>query len=211
MEQQYHFSEFDLSEIFRNVWGYTAPPYLFSLQNKIEDKLFPKTETSEDYAFGATYQEREFNIHGVPFYADNNNGNRMFLPIWLIKPDESRFLLQNTVSSMTCNKTIVETPLVNRQGTVKEEMSVDDWKINVKGIIVSADNDYPDAIVSALNDLFEMQTALGILNARTSLVLTKDEKVVINSLKFPEVKGMKRIQAFEMDLTSDIAFTLILE
>jgi len=61
-----------------------------------------------------------------------------------------------------------------------------------------------------------------IINARTSLVfadkdaaskglISGDEKVVFKSLKFPEVKGYKNMQAFECDLISDIEFKLIIE
>ena len=63
----------------------------------------------------------------------------MFLPIWLIRSDGSQLLLQNTVSSFANKKTIVETPMVNRQGTFKEEISLSDWDMNVKGLIVSTD------------------------------------------------------------------------
>jgi hypothetical protein len=139
----------------------------------------------------------------------NNNGNEVFLPIWLIKADGSKFMLQNTVSSIASKKTIVETPLVSRQGTVKEEISIDDWEINVKGIMVSPDWDYPDQQVSDLKELYNLNESLAIENARTSLLLKENENVVIRSLKLPEVKGRKNVQAFEIDLISDLPFSLI--
>ncbi|NDW10448.1 DUF6046 domain-containing protein [Dysgonomonas sp. 520] len=211
MAEKYQFNEHDLGDIFRQVWGYAAPPFLFSLQNKVEDALFGKNEESGEYEFDKPMVERERNIQSVSFYAENNNCNRMFLPIWLIKPDNSKFLLQNTVSTMYSKKTIVETPLVNRKGTVKEEMAVEDWIIDIKGLIVSTDMDYPDWEVFQLNELYEQSTSLGIENARTSLILKEDERVVIKSLRFPEIKGMKNIQAFEMSLVSDIPFSLTIE
>ncbi|WP_353122122.1 DUF6046 domain-containing protein [Dysgonomonas capnocytophagoides] len=211
MEQRYNFNEHNLVDIFKSVWGYAAAPFLFSLQNKVESKLFRKPEESDEYSFDAYPDRKEYNRVGSPFYANNNNGNEMFLPIWLIRPDNSRLLLQNTVSSIVNKKTIVETPLVGRQGTVKEEISISDWDINVKGLIVSTGMDYPEDEVHELKELYEQETSLGIDNARTSLILEKGEKIVIRSLRFPELKGMQHIQAFEMDLTSDIPFSLIIE
>ncbi len=211
MEQQYHFREHDLMEIFKSVFGYTAPPFLFSLQNKVENALFKKSKTSEEYEFNSTGERREYNINSVPFYANNANGNEMFLPIWLIRPDRSELLLQNTVSSLSNKKTIVETPMVNRQGSFKEEISLSDWDMNVKGLIVSTDMDYPDEMVYELTNLYKLGAPLGIQNARTSVVIEGGEQVVIKSLRFPEIKGMKHIQAFEMDLISDNAFSLIIE
>jgi uncharacterized Zn ribbon protein len=194
---------YDLNDIFKSIWGYTALP--LPLREQFRAKENPEFE------FDAGASRRETNLNGVPFYAKNSNGNEVFLPVWLIKPDNTKVLLANTVSELTNQKTIVETPLVNRKGTVKEEISVSDWIINIKGIIVSADESYPDDQVSELNELYELQTSLGIQNARTSLLLDGDEKVVIKSLKFKELKGVKNIQGFEMQLISDLAFTLIIE
>lgn len=209
---KYHFSEHDFKEIFRSVWGYTAPPFLFSLQNKVENALFgKKSNTSGDYSFDLYPERREYNMNGVPFYALNNNGNEVYMPVWLIKSDGTRVLLQNTVMSLTAKNTIIETPLVNRKGNVKEEISIDDWDINIKGIIVSTDMNYPDQEVFELNELRESGEALGIENARTSLLLDGSEKAVIKRLAFPALKGMQHVQAFEMDLTSDLEFSLIIE
>jgi len=210
MANNYQFNEFDLGEIFKSVWGYTAPPLLFALQNKVENKLFGKTSDSSDYSFATPSDRRESNIKGSPFYGLNNNGNEVFLPIWLIKIDGTKFMLQNTVSSIVSKKTIVETQLVNAQGNVKEEISMDDWDIAVKGIIVSPDGDYPDQQVFDLKEIYKSSESLGIQNARTSLLFEGNEKVVIKNLKLPELKGMKNVQAFECDLVSDIEFKLII-
>lgn len=172
------------------MWGYNALP-LWGLE---------KTEP-----------RRENSINGPAFYAVNNNGNEMFMPIWLIRADGTRLLLQNTVSNLSNQVTIVETPLVNRQGTVKEEISINDWVISVKGVIVSADGDYPDEQVAELNEIYTLREALGIENARTALVLDQDEKVVIKSLKFTEIKGVRSAQAFEMEMVSDLPFELYME
>lgn len=190
MAENYHFNKIDVGAIFRSVWGYNALP-LWGLE---------KTET-----------RRENSINGPAFYAVNNNGNEMFMPIWLIRADGTRLLLQNTVSNLSNQVTIVETPLVNRQGTVKEEISINDWVISVKGVIVSADGDYPDEQVAELNEIYTLREALGIENARTALVLDQDEKVVIKSLKFTEIKGVRSAQAFEMEMVSDLPFELYME
>lgn len=233
MDEPYEFNEYDLADIFKEVFGYTAFPYLFGLQNKAEAflrKKFGKDKEKEsEYNFKenkfdnySEYQfqnyEAECSINGEPYYADNDNGHRMFLPVWLSTSNDTKsklkgkeILLQNTVSSFTNKKNIVETALVNRQGTVKELISIDDWDINIKGLIVSTTPDYPDAKVQELVELYELEEPLQIRNVRSSITLRGQEQVVIKSLTFPEIKGKKRIQAFEMDLTSDIPFSLILD
>jgi hypothetical protein len=216
---EYRF-EHDLLDIFRSVWGYTAFPFLFSTQNKMEAALFGKNkEESSEYDFGDTFTREEWSALGVPYYAQNSNGNEMFLPIWLIKPDDSKLLLQNTVSSLTNTKTIIETPLVNRQGTVKEEVAVSDWEINVKGILVDPNPElYPEMQVQELIDLYKKGISLGIQNVRTAMAFYGEdgeskngiggEMVVIRDLRFPEIQGRKNCQTFEMNLVSDLAFEL---
>ncbi|MDD3079090.1 MAG: DUF6046 domain-containing protein [Paludibacter sp.] len=194
----YNFNEFDLGKIFKSVWGYTAAPFLFT-----------KKKSRSDYSFGDDIVRRENNIKGSPFYSTNNNGNEVFLPIWLIRTNGDKFLLQNTVSSFTSKKNIVETTLINQQGSVKEEISIDDWEVNVKGIIVSDDYDYPDQQVADLRQLYKLSESLEIENARSSLLFENNERVVIRDLKFTEIKGMKNMQAFEMNLVSDFEFKLI--
>lgn len=205
-------TEFDLKKIFESVWGYNAPHFLFGLQNRVERAIgYNRGEESANYEFDSKPGRREQNIKGSPFYALNPSGNEVFLPIWLIKPDNSKLMLQNTVSSFANKITIIETQMVNRKGSVKEEISINDWEINVKGIIVSKDYDYPDQEVYDLNQLKEMGVALGIENARSSLLLEANEMVIIKSLNFIELKGMKNIQPFELNLISDIPFELIIE
>ena len=207
--------EHDLKDIFQSVWGYNAVPFFFLPADQLGGD-------DTDLDFGETIERRENNLLSVPFYAKNNNGNEVFMPIWLITPTNEWILLQNTVSSFTNKKTIVETPLVNRKGTVKEEISISDWEINIKGLIVSSDFDYPDEQVQQLVELYEIGKALGIQNARTSLLFGENfndnsrngggnEMVVIRSLSFPELKGMKNVQPFEMNLVSDLDFELIIE
>jgi hypothetical protein len=201
---EYEYSH-DMQEIFRAVWGYTAFPPIF-LPEKPQ-------EADKNYSFklptADSGEAKKVNTLGVEYYAKNANGIEMFLPIWLIKQNNEKVLLQNTVSNISNRKTIIETPLVNRQGTVKEEIAITDWTISVRGVIVSQDRiNYPDEMVSELKKLYAENTALGIENARTSLLLDDSEKVVIKSLAFPELSGRKHCQSFEMELVSDLNFDL---
>ena len=208
---EYRFTQNDLQEIFKTAFGYSAPPFLFSLQNRVEAAMFGSSKSDTEYEFDAQVPRREYNLNGEAFYGRNANGYEVFLPIQLKRADGSLLMLQNTVSDISSQKIIVETSLVNAQGTVKEEISMDDWVINVKGVIVSPDDGYPDEQVAELKELYKESGTLGIVNARTSLLLEGSESVVIKSLKFPEVKGVKCAQVFEMELRSDLQFELIIE
>jgi hypothetical protein len=223
-ERKYRF-EHDLIEIFRSLWGYWGLPFFFKAQNWVEAKMFRKNSAdNEEYDFGSplSLHDGVLSSLGVPYYAENDSGNEVFLPIWLKPPGKEWMLLENTVSSLTNRKTIVETALVNRQGTVKEEIAISDWEINVKGIMVDPHpNIYPESKVQALLDLYKSGVPVCIDNVRTAMAIPVEdngdkniadyEMVVVRDLKLPEVRGRQNCQAFEMNLVSDLSFDLYVE
>ena len=101
--------------------------------------------------------------------------------------------IPNAVISIRGKKTIVETPMVGRKGTVKELISVDDYEIRIAG--VALDNDFPDRQISELNELYNV----------------KEDKVVIKSMDFAEMRGCETAQVFTMELVTDRSFELIVE
>jgi hypothetical protein len=110
--------------------------------------------------------------------------------------------------SLTNKKEIVITKMVNRDGTVKEEIALGEWNINIKGVIVSPNSSYPEDEVKLLIEWYKKRVSLNIQNARTAMCMTGDEKVVITDLKLPEVKGFENTQPYEISLLSDIDFDL---
>lgn len=107
-------------------------------------------------------------------------------------------------------KTIIETPMVERSGSVKEIISSDDWIFNIRGVIKRADGRYPDAEITQLVDLRNQQKALPIISALTTILL-QHEFVVITSLTFPETPGRTQSVAYEIECVGDIPFKLELQ
>jgi len=213
---------YDIKKLFEVVFNYRMPTYpllvgerpAIATGMKISAAIPFLDRSNSDYEINIPERREKSNL-GQPFYDKNLLGMEMFMPITLIHKDknnkETKLLLQNTVVSMKMKKTIVETPLVNRQGSVKEIISIDDWKIPIKGMIVSADNDYPDDAVKELKDFVEINEAIDIASVLTAIFLSKDEKVVIEDFELSEMKGIQHAQGFTMNLVSDVQFELILE
>lgn len=183
--------EFETSNLFEFFFGYRAFPYPeIILKRLLPDKSI---EIPERYAFkngSLALKEYLISHKGVKYYAKNSLGNLMYMPITLTRVGSSGVVLENTVISMTCEKTIIETPLVNRRGTVKEEISINDWIVDVKGIVIG-EKDYPETEVERLKELFNESQALKINNVLTSIFLDGQEKVVIKSLKIEDNRGME--------------------
>ena len=63
----------------------------------------------------------------------------------------TEYEIPNAVISIRGKKSIVETAMVGRKGTVKELISVDDYEIRIAGVCL--DVDFPDQQINALNEL----------------------------------------------------------
>jgi hypothetical protein len=125
-------------------------------------------------------------------------------------PEASEFFLPYSVIKISGKKTIVKTAMAERQGTVKELYSTDDYSISLKGFFIDDKNRiWPEEDLKAFKRLFELQTAVVLENALTNVFLGNDQKVVIESFELPEVEGgRKHVRPFNIQLESDSIFTL---
>jgi hypothetical protein len=122
----------------------------------------------------------------------------------------SEFFLPYSVVKISGKKTIVKTAMAERQGTVKELYSTDDYTINLKGFFIDDKNRvWPEEDLKAFKRLFELPEAVVLDNALTNIFLERDQKVVITSFDLPEVDGgRKHVRPFNIQLESDSIFTL---
>lgn len=128
----------------------------------------------------------------------------------------STLYLPYSVVRATCKKHIVSTPLAERQGTVKELYSADDWQITIKGFLIARNGSpWPEQDIEKLNKFFKLQEPLVIQNPLTDILLENQARpeeqcrVVMESLELLEVEGGRtRVQGFSMKLLSDSVFTL---
>lgn len=110
--------------------------------------------------------------------------------------------LDSVLMTINQTKNIVTTAVQGRAGTVKEYISKGDYTINVKGFLVSEDNDsYPADQVRILNE---------ILNAPISLDFTSNFldrfgsfDLTVTSFDFNQEAGFINRQAFNINFLSD--------
>jgi hypothetical protein len=197
----------DVQTVFENTWGYIGLPYPEILVNRFlkGKKSLPEFKFDKKYVKRSELKLRS-DLAAPLRYAD------IFLPIWLFEADntsdEDKYLLPLSMMRMTCKKNIVATPLVNGAGTVKEEISIDDWELDIKGVMVGLDGDYPDAELQTLAGWWERSAALNIQNAKTAICMSGGEKALITSLNLPECNGFENIQPYELKMISDVPFSL---
>lgn len=140
---------------------------------------------------------------GTPYWAKDMEGRWYYMPIRLGDVE-----LWNPVIRATTKKTIIETALTERPGSVKEIINRQDYVFSIKGIIKRSDGTWPEEEVRQLNALFQREEALEIDSPLTCVLLAgQEEMVVIKDFKLPIPKGETAIP-YELELVSDIDFDL---
>lgn len=112
---------------------------------------------------------------------------------------------------LSARKTIEDTPMVELDGSVKEIINIDDYVIQIRGVIKRKDGLWPDDEMAQLRDMWKRKEAIPILNAVTAHFLDGNEYVVITNLTLPEANGFVESIRYEMECVSDIPFELELE
>ena len=167
---------------------------------------------------------------GSPYYAtDAGLGVEYFMPVLLTYPDTSAdnsgLLPGGTGILMSWNlpfpivkvggkKTVIETPLTERRGSVKELVNIQDYKITITGLLIAATNDFPEEQVTALRTLYEQNTPITIKCPLTDIWLMRPDRsgsdqVVILDFDITTKKGVKNVVEYRLELVSDEPFNLI--
>lgn len=194
-------SNFNLSDMLMSVVGYKGLPY----PSGFFPDLPPKYDDASDYQYtGDAASNKTSSALGSTLRKKDAQGRWYFMPIEINDTE-----IPNAIISIKGKKTIVETAMVGRKGTVKELISVDDFDIEIAG--VAMDKDFPDEAIAELNDLYNINEAVSLKCALTDIFLDEEDKVVIKSIDFPAMKGYESVQAFKMSLVTDRNFELIVE
>lgn len=200
----------DIAELFQKSFG--KKPYVIgTLTNSPGENPFRVAE-------GATRSEKEFTAKGS-LIKEQLRGVDIMLPIRFFDGPELLQFLPYSVIRIGGKKTIIDTPLSERKGTVKEQFNIDDYSIDVKGFLISEDRKFPEAEIEIMRKLYETQKAVTIDNALTNIFLTdpslrpdEQRRVVVYSFDMPEQQGgRENIRPFTMSLKSDTVFTLELD
>jgi Domain of unknown function (DUF6046) len=185
--------EFNIKDIFEKAFGYTAPQK-FSI---------PKAD-----------DRKESSDLGQPFYGVDELGREHFLPVKI-----NGYLIPFAVVSVSAKKTIISTAMPERGGSVHEIISVDDYAINIKGIMINDDNNFPEKEITKIHQLFEVNSSVELRSALTDIFLRggnaaneglQDQlhQVVIKDVNYPAVSGVEHAKPFEIICESDMIFTL---
>lgn len=173
-------NEFDLNKITAEVFGYEALPFpLLGLKNPLPDVL----------NIGASIIGA--NHLGVPYFMDLVIDDVVF-------PNEP-------LMTFSKQKRIVETPVVGAEGTVKELISSQDYRIKIEGLCIDPNKkEYPRQQVEDIQALFNENRALEISNRLCALFGI--QRIVLKNIVWGKMKGQPYSQSFSIDAVSDRDF-----
>lgn len=164
-----------------------------------------------DLIEGPAEQNLRFMSGGTPIRCFNDNmDGYYFMPVYL-KTSVGKLELPIATLSIKGKKTIVETPLTGRRGSVKELISVDDYEISLHGVIVGADGNYPEDQIKQFSELYELNESITLISGLSDLVLKKDDRIVIKSIDYPEIGHVENAQIISMTAVTDSSIDLIIK
>lgn len=184
--------KFDVVKILKSAIGYKGLP-------------FPGAFYGIDKA---TF--KEFTDKGTRLYKKDHLGRWYFLPV-TFKTEGGEIEFPTAVISVTGKKTIVETHMVGRKGSVKELINVDDYKVSLAGFIQTTDRTYPENEIVEIMELFNINKSVELISALTDLIFDEGDKVVITDISFPPTAGLEDGQVVKINCVTDKPFELIIE
>ena len=206
---------FSLGDLFERTFGYKTQAF--------------EPEFAQVQGNTLPYRTEQGSL-GSPYYSTDALGREYYMPVTFKYPDTSQPTAQNNVAgntqaglktwelpypviSVSSRKTIIETPLTERRGTVKELINIQDYEITIKGFIISKANEFPENDVAILRNVYEQNSALSLQCPLTDIFLLRPDRsgsdqVVITELKLDGVSGIKNVRPYELRLVSDTPFNL---
>jgi len=142
--------------------------------------------------------EREYDIKSI-------FGTAIHMPIKI----GDYWLPNEPLITLTGGKNIVKTVVAGLEGTVKEEISTNDYGIVIKGIITNdQSDDYPEADVAALRKICTAPGMHDVVNKLFRIFLINN--IVIESYNIFGIAGHQSQQAYQINAWSDRPVELIL-
>lgn len=203
--------KYDITNILIGLVGYRGLPFPGAFTPPRPNGTY-KGDSQEDYEINTQAAPRQEYIKGTRLYAQDKLGRWYFMPVRLkhkaIQTGDNTIELDYAVVSITGKKQIVETPLVGHKGSVKELISIDDYKISITAFVQGDNGTYPADAIIAIRELYNINEAVELISVFTDLLFDEGDKVVVTDISFPATPGIEDGQAVKLELVTDKPFII---
>lgn len=198
--------EFNIHQYLQDLIGYKGIPYPGGWFGKFEKN----TDVGANFpGIKSESQKKELSDLGTRLRKKDLAGRWYFMPVVFIHKGKE-YEIPHAVISIKGKKNIVETTMVGRKGTVKELISIDDYEINIAGVIIDND-DFPENGLKELNELYSINESIQLKCVLTDVFLEEEDRVVITEMELPEIKAVENARAIKIACKSDRSFELIID
>lgn len=189
---------YDIANIMNTLYGYKP----------MSIGLIPEAASVNEFNVPVAPAKKTTTIKGSPIYGQQDMlGREVFCPLTL-SAGGINYEFPFCVIGVRNRKIIVETPMVERNGAVIEEIAVSGYNFSVKGFLIDPNNQFPDEQLSKLIELFETNEPVVMKSALTDLFLEKDDRVVMRNLEIPEKAKVIGVRDYSFELVQDGVFDL---
>jgi hypothetical protein len=159
-------------------------------------------------------------VYGTVFFAQPNYDVSSFNPdtreyvttnfsTQLGENTNGGFIIENCIIDVSQTKNIVKTDVVDFTGSIKEYISESDYTITIRGFLSTQSPDlYPTEEVGILVNYLKAPVALSI----TSTFLNTQfgiNNVVVESYTMSQQQGLRNVQYFQINCSSDFNFEIL--
>jgi len=188
-------AQLSINQLYVQVWGYWGPP-----QPKFEtNPVVPEPEKAGDMkVISANDESDQYDMKSAL-------GTPIRMPVKL----GDYWLPNEPLVTLTGGKNIVKTVVTGLKGTVKEEISTNDYLVVIKGIIVNEDSDdFPEKDVAKLKEICEAEGSHDVVSKLFRIFGI--EQLSIESWQIIGIAGEQSQQAYQINAWSDRPVELIL-
>jgi len=190
--------ELQLTTLYNQIFGIRGSRY-----TDFDTKQHVSLLESADANALSSY-EQDFNTDN--FEMKSIFGTPLFMPCKI----DDFWLPNEPLITLTGGKEIVKTVVAGLKGTIKEEISVKDYTITIRGIIVNTENDdYPEVEVGKLKAICEKQDSHKVVN-KLFRIFGIDE-IAIENYNIFGIAGHQSQQAYQINALSDRPVELVIK
>ena len=176
---------FDLSSLYQLVYG------------------FIPVQTPTELVMNTVQGENDF-----PYTVSPLLSAPLVFPLTFNKGLDNEFQLPiEPMIQIDVVKNIVRTPIAGDDGTVKELIGMQDFRISIRGVLIGDDGNYPEELLRKLRAAFEGDEAKVTCKLLSYFNINQ---IVMEALRLPALEGYEDMQPFEIEAWSDKDWELIL-
>lgn len=113
-------------------------------------------------------------------------------------------------SNVGQDKSIVRTTVNGRDGQIKQYLGLDDYVINIKGVLDGTNGVYPWDAVKNLVNYLRYEQSLGIVSRYLNEIFDINE-IVVKDYAFEQSEGSQSYQKFEINCWSDEPVEILIQ